>query len=441
VARRKQRAQAPKIIELDIVDLLHDGRGLGRHDGKAVFVAGALTGERVRAQVNDFHKQFDEAVTLEVLQASPDRVVPKCAHFGVCGGCVLQHLAPAAQIAAKQKTLIDNLQRIGQVQPERLLPALVGEPWGYRRRGRLSVRNVQKKGRVLVGFRETNGKYVADIQSCAVLHPALGERLTAITALMTALDARASVPQIEVAVADAAVAMVFRHLQPLSAADQQRLVQFAQAENMAVFLQPSGNASVHLLWPEHAELVYRLSEYALQIDFAPLDFIQINGAMNVRMIDLALSLLAPAADDQVLDLFCGLGNFTLPLARRVAAVVGIEGEPALIERARANARANGIGNAEFQVADLSLDQRDADWARRRYDKLLLDPARAGADQVLGWLPTATIERIVYVSCHPGTLARDAGVLVRDHGYRLIAAGVMDMFPHTAHVESIAVFER
>lgn len=441
MARRNKRAQAPKIIELDIVDLLHDGRGLGRHEGKAVFVAGALSGERVRAQVNEFHKQFDEAVTLEVLQTSPDRVEPKCAHFGVCGGCVLQHLAPAAQIAAKQKTLMDNLQRIGLVQPEILLPALAGAPWGYRRRGRLSVRNVEKKGRVLVGFRETNGKYVADIQSCVVLHPAIGERIDRIAALLTALDARAGVPQIEVAVADATAAMVFRHLQPLSAADQQRLLQFAQTENIAVFLQPAGNASVHPLWPERAELYYRLPEYSVQIDFEPLDFIQVNGAMNARMIDLALTLLEPVAGDNVLDLFCGLGNFTLPLARRVGSVVGIEGEHALIERARANALSNGIDNAEFHVADLSQDQRDAGWARRHYDKLLLDPARAGADQVLAWLPTQSIQRIVYVSCHPGTLARDAGVLVRGHGYRLKAAGVMDMFPHTAHVESIAVFER
>ncbi len=433
--------QIAEVLELDIVDLIADGRGVARHQGKTVFVSGALSGERVRASVFDRHRQFDEARTLDVLQPSPLRVVPACPHFGVCGGCVLQHLEVAAQIDSKQKILFDNLERIGQVVPERVLPALAGEPWGYRRRGRLSVRHVAKKGRTLVGFREQNGKYVADIQSCAVLHPSVGERIDRIAALVESLSARETIPQIEFAVADRVTVLVFRHLEPLSSPDRDRLLAFAQAESLAVMLQPSGHDSVHALWPAAPELDYALPDYDLRLAFRPLDFIQVNGAMNRRMIELALTLLDPQPHEDVLDLYSGLGNFTLPLARRAHTVVGVEGEHGLVDRAGENARANGISNAEFFVADLSQDQRDAAWAGRTYHKLLLDPARAGADLVLAWLPLGMIQRIVYVSCHPGTLARDAGILVHEHGFRLRAAGVMDMFPHTAHVESIAVFER
>lgn len=441
VARHRKPSPAALPVELDIVDLIADGRGVARLDGKTVFVAGALKGERVQARISARHAQFDEAETLTVVTAAAERVVPACAHFGVCGGCVLQHLDPAAQIEAKQKVLLDNLQRIGGVTPQTVLPPLVGSPWGYRRRGRLSVRHVAKKGRTLVGFRERNGRYVADIQSCAVLHPAVGQRIAAITALVESLQARESIPQIEFAVADRVTVLVFRHLEALSAADVGRLTAFAQSEGIAVMLQPGGNDSVHALWPEAVDLDYAIPEYDLRLAFRPLDFIQVNGAMNLRMIDLALGLLDPRASDDVLDLFSGLGNFTLPLARRAHSVVGVEGEHGLVERARENARANGLSTAEFFVADLSQSQRDAAWAGRTYHKLLLDPARAGADQVLAWLPLVKIERIVYVSCHPGTLARDAGLLVHQHGFRLVAAGVMDMFPHTAHVESIAVFER
>jgi len=441
VGRRNSKSRAPELIELDIHDLLHDGRGVGRRDGKAVFVSGALVGERVRANIVDRHKQYDEAVTLDVLVASPDRVTPRCAHFGVCGGCVLQHLDPAAQIAAKQKTLLDNLERIGGVLPKTVLPALTGDPWGYRRRGRLSARHVEKKGRVLVGFRELNGKFVADVQHCHVLDPRIGTRIESIGALISSLDARASLPQIEIAIADPTIALVLRHLEPLSSADRERLIAFAQREQFAILLQPGNNDTVHALWPEHVELSFALPGHALRLDFLPLDFIQVNGAMNERMIDHALALLDVQPDEDVLDLFCGLGNFTLPIARRARLVVGVEGEHGLVERARQNALSNGIGNAEFHVADLSVDQRNAAWATRRYDKLLLDPARAGADALIAWLPSKTLKRIVYVSCHPGSLARDAGLLVREHRFKLAAAGVMDMFPHTAHVESIAVFER
>ena len=441
MGRRNQKSRAPELVELDINDLSHDGRGVARRDGKAVFVAGALSGERVRANIIDRHRQYDEATTLEVMQGSPDRVAPACAHFGVCGGCVLQHLDPVAQIAAKQKTLLDNLGRIGNVQPLSVLPPLSGNPWGYRRRGRLSVRHVEKKGRTLVGFRETNGKYVADIERCHVLDPKVGERIQSIGALVSSMDARASLPQIEIAVADDNIAFVFRHLEALSEGDRQKLIAFGKHEQVSILLQPGNNDSVHALWPEQIDLSFRLPAYDVTLDFRPLDFIQVNAAMNERMLERALGLLDIQPDDDVLDLFCGLGNFTLPIARSARSVVGVEGEHGLVERARHNAARNGIGNAEFFVADLSVDQRHAEWATRRYSKMLIDPARAGADKLIEWLPSKHLKRIVYVSCHPGSLARDAGLLVRDHRYKLVSAGVMDMFPHTAHVESIAVFER
>jgi 23S rRNA (uracil1939-C5)-methyltransferase len=442
VGRRNQKARAPETLELDVHDLVHDGRGVARRpDGKTVFVSGALSGERVRATVRDRHRNYDEASTDEVLSASAHRVDPRCAHYGLCGGCVLQHLEPTAQIAAKQKTLLDNLQRIGNVAPASVLPALSGAPWGYRRRGRLSVRYVEKKGRTLVGFREVNGKYVADVAECPVLDPRIGTRIHRIGALVSAMDARSSLPQIEIAIADDTVALVFRHLQPLSDDDRRRLVEFARAEDIAVLLQPGNNDTVHPLWPERIELSFRIPDYDVALDFRPLDFIQVNGPMNERMIAHALALLDPQPDEDVLDLFCGLGNFTLPIARRARSVVGVEGEHGLVERARHNALKNGIANAEFFVADLAADQRHAEWATRRYHKLLLDPARAGADLAIAWLPNRHLKRIVYVSCHPGSLARDAGLLVHEHGFKLKAAGVMDMFPHTAHVESIALFER
>ena len=301
-------------MQLDIQNFTHDGRGVARVEGKAVFVTGALVGERVIAKLTAKHRQFDEAEVVEVLQASPDRVVPGCAHFGVCGGCALQHLAPAAQIAAKQQTLLDNLGRIGDVTPKRILEPLQGDAWGYRRRGRLSVRHVEKKGRVLVGFRETNGKFVADLQRCPVVLPAIGERLTAIAELLASMDAVREIPQIEFACGDALTVLVFRHLQPLSAGDLAKLQAFAQREQLAVMLQPKGPESLHALWPEQIELYFDIPRFDLRLDFDALDFIQVNAAINARMIDHALGLLAVQPDESILDLFCGLGNFTLPLA-------------------------------------------------------------------------------------------------------------------------------
>lgn len=429
------------IVEAEITDLSHDGRGVTHINGKAVFVVGALSGEHVRMRFTGKHRHYDEAVIEEILQASPDRVKPRCLHFGICGGCALQHLEPAAQIMAKQRVLLENLERIGKVQPQSVLAPLTDTPWGYRRKARLSVKFVEKKGRVLVGFRESNGRYVADIQRCEVLHPSAGERIQAITALIESLDGKRDIPQIEVAAGDDLVALIVRHLQPLSAHDRDALVDFAKTQHWGIYLQPGGIDSVAPLWPLDARLSFRLPAYDVELDFQPLDFIQVNAGMNRRMIEQALALLDPQSSDRVLDLFCGLGNFTLPLARRAAHVAGVEGEAGLVRRAGENARRNGIGNADFFSADLAADQRAAPWAKSDYDLLLLDPPRSGAAAVLEYLPRRGVRRVVYVACHPGALARDAASLVQQHGFVLRSAGVMDMFPHTAHVESIALFER
>ncbi len=428
------------VLETDITDLLHDGRGVAHVDGKAIFVVGALAGERVKIKFTGKHRRYDEAVVEEILVASPDRVTPRCPHFGVCGGCALQHLSPEAQIAGKQRVLMENLERIGKVEPQHMLPPLTDQPWGYRRKARLSVKFVEKKGRVLVGFREIEGRFVADIRRCEVLHPAVGERIEALTALVDSLDAKREIPQIEVAAGDDLIALVIRHMRPLSEHDLAALTAFAQTSGLGIFLQSGGMDSVMPLWPEQIQLTYRLPN-DLDIEFRPLDFVQVNAGMNRRMIDLTLDLLSPTPDDRVLDLFCGLGNFTLPLAKRSKEVTGVEGEAGLVQRAQQNAIRNNIHNAHFFSADLAADQQGTPWARAEHDLVLLDPPRSGAAAVLEYLPKRSTRRVVYVSCHPGSLARDAGTLVHSHGFVLKSAGVMDMFPHTAHVESIAVFDR
>jgi 23S rRNA (uracil1939-C5)-methyltransferase len=442
-----RRRHAPlQEFEAGIVGLTHDGRGVARTDGKAVFVRGALPGERVRARQTARHRHYDEANTLEVLQASPDRVEPRCAHFGTCAGCVLQHLDPARQIEAKQDVLLENLDRIGHVKPGRVLPALADSAWGYRRKGRLSVRFVEKKGRTLVGFREIDPRFVAEIKHCDTVIPAVGGRIGEIAELIDTLEAKRDIPQIEFIAGDDgaggdAVALVVRHLQPLGEADRDALVAFAKRTGLAMLLQPGGVESVQPLWPESIALSFSLPQHDVTLGFQPLDFIQVNAGMNARMIERALELLQPDPAQRVLDLFCGLGNFTLPIARQAGHVVGVEGDAGLVARARENAIRNGIANAEFFAADLTGDLKGEPWLAQRYDAMLLDPPRSGAIEVLRQWPKSMPPRIVYVSCHPGSLARDAEYLVSARGYLLKAAGVMDMFPHTAHVESIALFEQ
>jgi len=437
----RSRSKLHQVFEIDITELGHDGRGVGRREGKPVVVSGALPGETVRVEQTGRNRHFDEARTLEVLKAAPERVEPRCPHFGTCAGCVLQHLEESRQIAAKQAVLTDNLLRLGHVEPGTVLPPLTDAAWGYRRKGRFSVRYVEKKGKTVVGFRETNPRFVADLSVCHTVVPSIGLRIPEISALVDSLDGKRTLPQIEFIAGDDAVALVFRHLEPLSEDDLARLVGFAKATGFAVFLQPGGIDTVKPLWPETVPLSFAIPGYGLSLDFRPLDFIQVNAGLNGKMITSALDLLDPQPGDRVLDLFCGLGNFTLPLAQRAGRVVGVEGDAGLVARARANAAKNGLANVEFHAADLAKDLSSEPWMKAGFDKLLLDPPRAGAAEVLAQLPLDGIRRIVYVSCHTGSLARDAGFLVRERGYTLRAAGAMDMFPQTAHVESIALFEK
>lgn len=429
---------APEIA--DIVSLDHEGRGVTRIAGKAVFVDGALPGETVRLQRTRKRRRHDEAVVIEVLKAAPDRVVPRCAHFGVCGGCSLQHLAHPAQLAAKAAIVAEELARIGNVEPGRWLPPLSGPVWSYRRRARLGCKFVDKKARVFVGFRERGSPLLADLRQCEVLAEPAGRLIAELATLVGGLELCRRVAQIEVAVADNVTALVLRVLDAPPAADLAILREFEQRHGVELYLQSGGLDTVTPLSPPATPLRYELDGLAAGIEFAPTDFVQVNGELNRRMIGRALELLEPGPGDTALDLFCGLGNFSLPLALKVAAVTGVEGDAALVARARANAARNAIGNARFHAANLAADVSQAPWAKGRYDLVLLDPPRVGAREVLPVIAACGPRRIVYVSCHAGTLARDAGILVQEHGYRLAAAGIMDMFPHTSHVESIALFE-
>ncbi len=440
MSRRRRRPPAEP-VEVAINDLSHDGRGVSDVDGKTFFVHGALQGERVRARMTGIRRRFIEGEVLEVLEPSPHRVTPVCPHFGQCGGCSLQHLEPGQQILAKQNTLAQNLARIGQVEPAIMWDPITGPQWHYRRKARLSVRHVAGKGRVLVGFRERYGRFVADMSECHVLWPDIGNRLTALSDLVGSLDAFRDIPQIEVACGDNGSALIFRHMVPLTQSDRGLMVAFARQSGLAIFLQSGGPATIALLEPEQFQLQYGIPEFDLTLEFGPLDFVQVNGEMNRKMVARAVELLALTAHDRVLDLFCGLGNFTLSIARRAGTAIGVEGDAQLIRLATHNAARNGIGNASFFVADLTEEPGSASWLQGGYDKVLIDPPRSGAEAILPHVAASGARRVVYVSCHPGSLARDAGILVRDHGYVLQGAGVMDMFPHTGHVESIALFER
>ena len=429
------------IHEADIVDLAHDGRGVARLDGKTVFVEGALPGERVRFRVIKRRRHMDEAGLVEILSASPDRVVPACAHFGICGGCSLQHLSAGAQIAAKERQLLDNLERIGRVRPQRVSPPIRGPEWAYRRRARLGVKYVHKKGRVLAGFREREKPYLADLKRCEVLLEPLADLPRDLAALVETLELREKIPQVEVAAGDAATALVLRVMEEPGAGDLEKIAAFGAAHAVQIFLQTGGLDTVRPLHAAQAPLYYAVDEGRVNIEFGPVDFIQVNREINVSMVAAALESLQPEPTDTVLDLFCGLGNFTLPLARRARQATGVEGDAALIVKARSNSLRNGIGNAAFFMENLFEPAKFGPWANERYDLVLLDPPRAGAAELLPRMSHWRPRRVVYISCHPGSLARDAETLVHTLGFELTCAGVMDMFPHTTHVESIAVFER
>ena len=410
---------------------------------KAAFVAGALPGEEIRFVRRIRHRQHDEADLLEVLQASPDRVEPRCAHFGVCGGCALQHLSPAAQLAAKQAELAEALQRIGKVQPDAWFEPLSGPLWAYRRRARLGAKYVLKRERVLVGFRERQKPYVAALARCEILAPPVGELIEPLSALLTGLAAREAIPQIEVAVGDEVTALVFRVLADLGADDLAALGAFEREHGVRVYLQRGGLDSVQPLRPPAPRLSYALPRFDLRLEFEPVDFIQVNGELNRELVGRAVDLLGCGPGDRVLDLFCGLGNFTLPIARSGAQVVGVEGDAGLVARARQNADGQWHRDGELRRRPTSRrrirrSRRGCRVPTRTCCSIRRAPARSRCCRP--WRPCDPA-RIVYVSCHPGSLARDLGVLCTEHGYRLSGAGVVDMFPHTTHVESIAVLDR
>lgn len=423
--------------------LTHEGEGIVRAS-KTAFVAGALPGERISYRRIKRRKQHDEAQLVEVHERAPDRVEPRCAHFGVCGGCVLQHLDSTSQILAKEQELRNGLERIARAEPLSWLEPMRGPVWNYRRRARLGARYVPKKERALVGFRERSAPYVADLRRCEVLSQPVDALLAPLGELLTAFDKRSHIPQIEVAVADNAVALVLRVMETLTDADMARLREFEKAHGLRFYLQPGGLDTVRRLDGAPADepaLHYALPSFDLRLEFEPTDFLQVNGAINATLVDRAVELLNPGPDSRVLDLYCGLGNFTLALARRAGSVTGVEGDAQLIERARRNALGNGIANASFHVANLAQPPRaDAGWLEKGYTHVLLDPPRVGAQEMLPTIARFEPQRVLYISCHPGSLARDIGMLVHDHGFVLHAAGVLDMFPHTAHVESIAVLE-
>ena len=428
---------------VDILSLDHEGHGVARIEGKVTFVDGALAGERAEISIYRKHAKYNSANAVAILKASAQRAEPRCRYFGRCGGCSMQHLEASAQVAAKQRVLEENLARIGKVQPDAVLSALHGPTWGYRHRARLSVRRVAKKGGVLVGFHEKRSSFIADMASCEVLTPDVSALIQPLRELITGLSNSDRIPQIEVAVGERVTVLVFRLLEPWTEDDAARIRAFAEQHRVQIWEQKKGPETARPFWPEAApELSYSLPEFGLTMPFRPTEFTQVNTAINRALVSRALRLLAPQPGERIADLFCGLGNFTLPIARSGAEVLGIEGSAELVARARANALRNGLPNARFEVDNLFEMSPEKFASLGHFDKLLIDPPRSGAIEVVKALPEAGApQRIVYVSCDPATLARDAEVLVHVKGYRLLAAGVANMFPHTAHVESIALFER
>jgi 23S rRNA (uracil1939-C5)-methyltransferase len=431
-------------VPIGIIESLdHEARGITRQDGKAIFVDGALPGELVEYASFRKKSKFELANLVRVIKPSNTRVVPRCPHFGICGGCAMQHMDPSAQVAAKQRVLEDSLWHIGRVRPETMLPPIQGEPWGYRHRARLAVRQVAKNGDVLIGFHEWRSSYIADIRRCDVLPLHVSDLLMPMRALLGALTVADRVREVEVAVGEHCTAVLLRILAPLTAADERLLRKFADQYAIVFYLQPKGPDSIRRFHPlPGPRLSYTLPEFSLEFDFKPNDFTQVNHAVNRVLVRRAMRLLDPQPGERIADMFCGLGNFTLPIARSGASVVGVEGSAGLVARGRESAVSNGLADrVEFGVANLFECSEQSLAALGRFDKMLIDPPREGAVELVRALGKDAPRRIVYVSCNPGTLARDAAVLVSEKGYRFVSAGAVNMFPHTAHVESIAVFER
>ncbi|MDF2867266.1 MAG: rlmD [Gammaproteobacteria bacterium] len=432
--------------QAEITALSHEGRGIAHVNGKTVFIENALPGETVLFKYTYTKAKYAEGEAVEILKTSPERVSPKCQHYAYCGGCSMQHLASMAQITFKQQVLLEQLKHFGGITPQEVLAPILGDEWGYRHKARLGVRYVAKKGGALVGFREKNSRYLAELERCEVLHPAVGTLIPELKNLISSLEACQQIAQIEVAIGDQTVALVLRNLIELTTQDIAKLKVFAAQQGLWIYLQPKGPASTYKIWPEDGAefLVYQLpisQAKSINYEFHPLDFTQVNPSINRQMVTKAIALLDLQSTDSVLDLFCGLGNFSLALAQYCQQVVGVEGDELMVKRAHHNAKLNHITNACFYTANLMEPIAEQPWMKQKYSKILLDPPRGGALEILPNLAQLQVDRIVYVSCNPATLARDAGILVNQLGYKLSKAGVMNMFPHTSHVESIALFER
>lgn len=443
MGRRRRKKLPTEPVRVQIKSLGHDGRGVAQLDsGKTVFVDMALPGEDVEMVYTYSRSKFDEGRCTSVFEASEHRVEANCEKFGICGGCSMQHLEHGEQINHKQAILHELMEhQAGTTDYEHLEP-IQAQAWGYRRKARLGVKYVHKKQTALVGFREKRSAFITDIAECPILDNRVSKLIPILKEVISSLDIRERIPQIEVACGDDDVALVFRHLEPLPEADVQSLVTFASDNNIDLYFQPKGPDSVTKIYPadDNYRLSYQLKDYDLTMSFHPMDFTQVNAEINVKMLAKAMSLLDPQPGERVLDLFCGLGNFSLPIASFGAEVVAVEGDERMVERGYENASANNLQNVSFHAADLTADITKAEWANQSFDKLLIDPPRSGALEIAQIIHRFNARRIVYVSCNPITLARDAKVLI-DSGYKMISAGVMDMFPHTAHVESIALFEK
>ena len=434
-------------VEADIRAMSSEGRGIANVNDRTVFIDQALPGEKVLFKYTRLNKKIAEGRAVEIIKASDLRVEPKCSVFDMCGGCSLQHMSSAAQIELKQDMLLDQLKQ-HELVPEEILPPLTGPEYGYRHKARLGVRYVHKKEKVLVGFRERNSSFITETERCEVLHPSVGELISELADCINQLEAKRTIPQIEVAVGDNQTVLVFRHLEDLSASDRQLLSDFCQSHTLVCYLQANKPDNLELLYPQQVEPLFYLlpgfheGEKELKIEFQPSDFTQVNPEINKHMVSNAIDYLGLKQTDVVLDLFSGLGNFALAMARQCKQVTAVEGSLIMVKKARDNALLNGITNTEFVYADLySDDVSSAPWLKQKYDRVLLDPPRSGAAAILPALNRMQAKVIVYVSCHPATLARDAAVLVNELGYKLSKAGIMNMFPQTGHIESIAVFTK
>jgi len=459
--RRRQNTKVSKdLIECEILRLGHDGRGIAKQAGKTQFVEGALPGEKVKARYISQRSKFGELNTIEILEASPERVTPPCQHADVCGGCSLQYMSVAAQISYKESVLKEQFKHFGNLTSSEWFEPIIGKSEGYRTKARLGVVYVGARDEVIIGFREKRNKLITNIEHCMVLDPRAGNSLSDFRELIASLSIRQHIPQIEIAMGDHSTALVMRHMVVLTEDDLVKLRLFGKQFDFEIYLQPGDASTVHKIWPENTidRLYFALSlpelsspeqpsseqndlrQRELKLAFHPTDFTQVNSGVNRQMIIRALEWLDIQSTDRVLDLFCGLGNFTIPMACLAKEVVGIEGSEVMVSRGRENAELNDLDNVSFSVANLQADFTKAAWVKKGFDKILIDPPRSGALDIVNHISKFKAQRIVYVSCNPATLSRDAGILI-DKGYKLVKAGVMDMFPHTSHVESVALFEK